>query len=84
MTQVSRVKAFSLSGSGRVSRFRVARLSRLAGLRSDKAKTSPRLVLALFLSPGWVSWVNWFRSARSGLAGLGLYPLSRIGLTFRV
>jgi hypothetical protein len=43
----NRVKAFSLSGSDRVSRVRVAGLSGLAGLRSDKAKTSPRAGFSL-------------------------------------
>jgi hypothetical protein len=52
MTRVSRVKAFSLSGSYRVSRVRVAGLSGIAGLRSDKAKTSPRAGFSLILKPG--------------------------------
>jgi hypothetical protein len=49
MTRVNRVKAFSLFGSGRVSRVRVAGLS---GLRSDKAKTSPRAGFSLIPKPG--------------------------------
>jgi hypothetical protein len=48
----TRVKAFSLSRSGRVSRVRVARLSGLAGLSSDKAKTSPRAGFSLIPKPG--------------------------------
>jgi hypothetical protein len=48
-TRVSQVKAFSLSGSYRVSRVRVAGLARL---RSDKAKTSPRAGFSLIPKPG--------------------------------
>jgi hypothetical protein len=48
MTQVSWVKAFSLSGSCQVSRVKVVGLS---GLRSDKAKTSPRAGFSLILKP---------------------------------
>jgi hypothetical protein len=43
----NQVKAFSISGSGWVSRVRLARLSGLAGLSSDKAKTSPRAGFSL-------------------------------------
>jgi hypothetical protein len=52
MTQVSRVKTFSLSGSCRFSRVKVVGLSRLAELRSDKAKTSPRAGFSLIPKPG--------------------------------
>jgi hypothetical protein len=48
----NRVKAFSLSGSNRVSRVRVAGLSGLAWLRSDKAKTPPRAGFSLIPKPG--------------------------------
>jgi hypothetical protein len=50
-TRVSRVKAFSLSGSCRVSRIKVAGLFGLAGLMLDKAKTSPRAGFSLILKP---------------------------------
>jgi hypothetical protein len=52
MTRISWVKAFSLSGRCRVSRVKIAGLSGLAGLRSDKAKTSPRAGFSLILKPG--------------------------------
>jgi hypothetical protein len=48
MTRVSRVKAFSLSGSCRVSQVKV---SGLAGLRSDTAKTSPGAGFSLIPKP---------------------------------
>jgi hypothetical protein len=52
MTRVSRVKTFSLSGSYRFSRVKIVGLSRLAELRSDKAKTSPRAGFSLVPKPG--------------------------------
>jgi hypothetical protein len=50
----NRVKAFSLSGSGRVSQVRLAGLSGFvgfAGLSSDKAKTPPRAGFILIPQP---------------------------------
>jgi hypothetical protein len=47
----NRVKAFSLSGGGWVNRVRLAGLSGLAGLSSDKAKTSPRAGFSLIPQP---------------------------------
>jgi hypothetical protein len=48
------VKGFSLSWSDRVSRVRIAGLSGLAGLVTDKVKTSPRagFILIPKLGPG--------------------------------
>jgi hypothetical protein len=43
---------FSLSGSDRVIRVRLAGLTGLAGLSSDKAKTSPRAGCRLIPQPG--------------------------------
>jgi hypothetical protein len=76
---LARVKAKTLSGSGRVSWVRsgpgrvtglrlfsypgAIGLARLARVRQ---KLHLGLVLALSLNPGWVSWVNQFRSDRSG------------------
>jgi hypothetical protein len=52
---LARVMAKTLFVSGRVNQVRLAWLSVLAGLCSDKAKTSPRAVLALSLNLDWVS-----------------------------
>jgi hypothetical protein len=48
------VKGFSLSWSDRVSRVRIAGLSGLAGLVTDKVKSSPRagFILIPKLGPG--------------------------------
>jgi hypothetical protein len=56
LVQVRQVKAYSLSGGGRVSRVRLAGLSGLAGLSWGRVK--PLTQIGLSLISGRVSWVN--------------------------
>jgi hypothetical protein len=78
-TGLARVKAKTLSGSGRVSRVRSGNRDKAFSLYGSgrdstgsarvRQKLPLGLVLALTLNPGWVSyvsWVNWFRLAWSG------------------